>query len=89
LKPQEEPPQPVVDPEIAAQKAKKAADNQRRTEELRRQHQKYLNHCINHDWPLDKAIVFGDWCKVDDFFRAQILERQASGYYEGSPQGDK
>jgi hypothetical protein len=35
-----------------------------------------------HDWPLDKAIKFHDWIKVCDFYRAQILERQASGYYE-------
>jgi hypothetical protein len=88
LKPQEEPP-PVVDPEITAKKARQAAANQRRTAELRRQHHRYYNHCLTHGWPMEKAFSFSQWCSIDDHYRGQILERQSSGYYEGSPQGDK
>ncbi len=85
LKPQEEPPS-AVDPQIAARKAKQAAENQRRTSELRRQHHRYFNHCLSHGWPMDKAFTFAQWCSIDDFYRAQILERQASGYYEKNHQ---
>jgi hypothetical protein len=85
LKPQEEPP-PGPDPEIAARKAKQAAENQRRTAELRRQHHKYFNHCLSHNWPMDKAFTFAQWCSIDDDYRGQILERQASGYYEKDTQ---
>jgi hypothetical protein len=88
LKPEEETP-PAVDPEIAAKKARQTAENQRRTAELHQQHSCYYIHCLTHGWPLDKLFTFKQWCSIDDFFRAQILERQASGYYEGAQEETK
>jgi hypothetical protein len=85
MKPEPVPP-PVPDPEIEARKARQAAETQRKTAELRRQHLQYYDHVLTHNWPLDKAFTFKQWCSIDAFYRAQILERQASGYYEKDTQ---
>ena len=76
------PDMPVVDLEHERRKAKRAAEQKRRSELMCKEYRQYFNHAVTHGWNMDRLISLKDWFTVSDSYRTMILEKQAAGHYD-------
>jgi hypothetical protein len=87
--PQPEPAPETVDPYVAKLRA---ARDEAATAYKRKavdQWSQYIKHGVAHNWNVAGMIDLKDWLTVPEQYRQDILDKQASGYYEKKKQEAK